>query len=303
MKEKILTRLQELGAEMELAHPNYDIFYPSHNLAININEINSHRTDRDKNNKTLEQGGSPLDKNFHLDQTKKAKEQGVQLLHLYNWNFEKDLDRYIDFIAHKLGGSKRVNGHLELIEIKNSDKQASKCRQFLREQHIMKAKHGGADTFICLTRKEEIVACMSFKQKKSCWEMTRFAASGRIYNPASRLLNHFIELYDPEVIETYSNDDFGFGEVYEKIGFKLKTKAGASLQYYHRQTKGKLSDVNVHAIGTDRYLARHPNYFPWGMGDGLPLNREILLLNGFSEVYDAGNSLWVWKKGEDNGNV
>ena len=65
-----------------------------------------------------------------------------------------------------------------------------------------------------------------------------------------------------------------------------------SILWYNIKTKQHFLDNSLRAIGADRLLGT--NY--GSIEDSGMNNRDIMLNEGFVEVYDCGQSVYVWNK-------
>ena len=76
------------------------------------------------------------------------------------------------------------------------------------------------------------------------------------------------------------------GNVYEKLGFTAMRKARPSKHWYNIKTKKHIIDSLLRQQGFDRLFKT-----TYGKGSS---NKELMLANGFIEVYDAGQASYTY---------
>ena len=107
---------------------------------------------------------------------------------------------------------------------------------------------------------------------------------------ANKLFKYFIKNYSPTSIISYCDLSKFSGDVYSKLGMKLK-RVSPSLHWYNPRTKTHILDSLLRAKGFDKLLGNV--YGKFGKGTS---NRELMIKNGFVEIYDAGQASYVWER-------
>lgn len=200
-----------------------DVFIPKHNLAIEYDGLYWHSETVGK------------DKNYHLNKTKKCEEQGIQLLHVfsYEWNLKREIVKSI--IASKLGiyHNKYYGRKCVVREIDTKTKN-----QFLEKNHIQ-----GADKSKCklgLYHDNELVSVMTFGKRSlgkgdSKLELIRFCnkLNCTVIGGASKLFNFFLNNYEVDSdITTYCDRRYSIGGFYDKLGFTYSHSSQPSYYYF-----------------------------------------------------------------------
>ena len=87
---------------------------------------------------------------------------------------------------------------------------------------------------LSLMYENKIVAVMTFGKSRYSnmneWEILRYCSENKIAGGASKLLNYFINHYEPCSIVSYSDNRYFSGSVYEQMGF---TKNSETVGYYY----------------------------------------------------------------------
>lgn len=191
--------------------PNYrienkelDIYLPSENLAIEFNGIYWHSE--------LYKGN-----NYHKIKTDICKSNNIQLLHIWEDDWDNKQDIIKSFISNKLGLNKIKIGSRKCI-IKEID-DILIIKKFLNENHIQ--GYVRSSIKIGLYYNDELVSIMCFLKNGDSWDLNRFCnkLNTTVQGSASKMLKYFITNYSNE-ITTFSDNSYSYGDVYEKIGFE-----------------------------------------------------------------------------------
>ena len=124
------------------------------------------------------------------------------------------------------------------------------------------------------------------------YELVRFCTKDnyKIIGGASKLFSHFINEYKPEYILCYSDNDFFSGDVYNKLGFTLKTLGEKSIDYQWCTIDKTLSRYQCMPY---KLLQKYLEY------SNISINgsKEDYIMNdlGYNKIYRCGNSTWEWK--------
>ena len=229
------------------------------------------------------------DKNYHLQKTEACLTKGIQLIHIYedDWQYKQPLVK--SFILNKLGQSthKIYARKCHLQEIKDN----KVIRNFLDYNHLQ--GFVGSKTKLGLFYQGELVSLMTFGQKRKAlgnqtqentYELLRFCnkINTNVVGGASKLFKYFLLNYNPQEIVTYANRSYSNGQLYEKLGFEYIGKTPPNYFYViKRQRKHRFNyrkDILVKA-GADPNLTEH----------------QIMLERKIYRIYDSGHLKFVLK--------
>lgn len=316
--------------EKSLNGMNYDLLVD--NVLIDINPTVSHNAEwnfahfvaicKDKNKFCPKHKLLPHD--YHLRRAENANALGYDWFFIFDHYNER---KVLDMIGAKLNKNEKVI-YGRKTEVQIVDK--TEALHFVKKYHLLGGRKK-SDVNIGLTVNDELLSVMSFSLKdeaKSSWELTRYVnkANFAIVGGAQKLFKKFISEYNPEEISTYSDFNFGAGNIYKKLGFNLEEKAKPSLFWSNIKTGDFLNDNSLR-LGADRVLANwakrnNKTYFPVGNDfndflnrngfdfyseyshlkelNELPSNKQIAQHYNFVKVYDCGYQKFIWKRENDN---
>lgn len=184
-----------------------DFYFPEKNLAIEFNGCWFH-SDNFK------------PKNYHMNKWKECREKGIQLISIWedDWNFKKDIVKSI--LKSKLGLTQNSVGARE-CEIKEVSYEDASI--FLEENHLQgnivsKFRYG-------LFYKDDLVQLVTFgnsRFKKGELELLRFCTKKdwQVIGGFSRLVKFFIKEHKVKNFISYANCDISDGKVYSMFGMK-----------------------------------------------------------------------------------
>lgn len=263
---KVITRNRTILEGKEI-----DILLPDLNLGIEFNGLIWHSEKFLKDNM------------YHLNKTNLAKEKGIDLIHIFEdeWNDKKEIVKSI--LTNKLNNSKKI--FARKCEI--TKKTNSEIREFFSKNHLKGMAN--ADVNLCLEIEGEIVACMSFvkprlnlgfkTKEEGVYELLRYAnkLNSSVIGGASRLLKYFEKEYSPVKIITYADRRYSTGDLYKRIGFTFlgETKPG-----YFYTRNGQFRE--------NRFKFRKSELIKMGY-DSTLTEKEIMTSMGYYRIYDCGN--------------
>ena len=274
-----------------------DIYLPEYNFAIEFNGTHWHAN---KGNNIVE----PKDIHYHANKTSLARKAGINLMHIWEYDWLDDTKRaiiesQIKYHLNKLPKENRYYARkLELKQVSYND-----TKDFLNTNHIQgtsisSERYG-------LYNSDELVALMTFGKRrfdnKPGWELLRFAnkINHSVAGGASKLLKTFISNHIGETLISYANNDFSYSgskSLYAQLGFTyIKTTEPG----YKWVTTGRTQQV-VPRYSVQPYKLKA---FTNGTGPQTFINEvpdyqeddtesSYMVRHGFYKVYDAGNDLY-----------
>lgn len=259
---------QGLSGQLEI-----DVFLPDHNIGIEYDGLYWH-SDKFKH------------KNYHREKTKIGKQNGIDIIHIFENEWIQKKEIWQSILLSKLGKiQNRIFARKCRVDIVDTKME----RVFLDTNHLQ----GYTPSKICygLYFEDVLVAVMSFSQprfnKKYEWEIVRFAGNRycTVVGGASKLFKRFLKDYSPKTILSYADNRFSSGGLYETLGF-TKTHDTTPNYFYF---KGKdLTLRSRHRFQKHRLSKILPDF------DEKMSEYENLTNHGYNRIWDCGNSVWVW---------
>jgi hypothetical protein len=255
-----------------------DIYLPELKIALEFNGIYWH-SDIYK------------EKNYHLNKTEECEKNGIQLIHIYedDWNYKQDIVK--SMILNKLNKIENKI-YARKTEIKEIDDNKL-VRKFLNENHIQ--GFVGSSVKLGLFYENELVSLMTFGKRRIAmgkkksnddeYELLRFCnkLNTSVIGGASKLFKYFINNYKPKEIITYADRSYSNGNLYKQLGFEFIGKTEPNYSYYDL----KCNKYNRFSFRKDVLIK-----------NGYDKNKtEFDIMNnlGYLRVYNSGNLKFYFK--------
>ena len=264
----------EYEQEFHILSKSFD--FKVDNILIEINPTYTHNSTEGpcfKNHKCI-----PKDKFYHQNKSKLAQEHGYRCIHIWDWD---DRNKIVNLLLPK---QKIYARNCKIKEVSKKE-----CDEFLNLYHLQNTCRGQSIK-LGLYYNNQLVQIMTFGKsrynKTYEWELLRLCSHKdyMIVGGAERLFKHFIIKYEPNTIISYCDNSKFNGEIYSKLGFIKSKEASPSCNW----SKGthKITQNLLNQQGADRLI---------GTCDGKGTsNRDIMIREGWLEVYDCGQQLWIW---------
>jgi hypothetical protein len=267
-----------LGSRTIISPKELDIYIPQLKLAIEYNGLYWHCNHMLNDNKK-----------YHLNKTEDCIKNDIQLIHIFEdeWQFKNDI--VVSRIKNLIGMWDNVVYARKCITKELDNKIKS---DFLNKNHIQgdcvsKYNYG-------LFYNNELVSIMTFglyrksmgrNKVENEYELLRFCNKLNYHIPggASKLFKHFIKIHNPSKIISYADRRWSKGNLYEKLGFKFVRYTEPNYWYiingYRQHRFGWRKNVLENKLKTyDPNLTEYEN----------------MLLNGYDCIYDCGNILYEY---------
>lgn len=246
-----------------------DIYIPSKNLAIEYNGVYWHSEDQ-------------KGKNYHYEKWKACKDQGVQLIQIWDdeWRDKKDIIK--NSLAHKLGASKSAVVYARQTLVTTLSAKDTKI--FLSTHHIQ-GFAGGSVRLGLVDNSGSVVACGVFKKRTDTeYELVRYATAARVAGGLSKLLKNFARTHSHVArIITFADHCVSNGNMYTKLGFVADKELTPDYKYLVNGTR--VHKFNYRLTN----FKNNPNLL---FLDGVT-ERGLAKLNSLPRVYDAGKTRFV----------
>lgn len=265
-----------------LGNRELDIYIPEKKIAIEFNGNYWH---------------SSLfkDKYYHQNKTIDCAKQGVQLIHIfeYEWDNEDTRNKILNYIYKKLGNKtiNRIYARETYIKEINNDTAS----EFLSKYHFNNSIRASINLG-CYNKNNELLGVMTFGNsrfdKSNSYEIYRLCwkYDVAVIGGTEKLFKHFVDNYNPYSIITYSDLSKFTGNVYLKLGFKTNK---------NMITKPSYVWVSHHGLDIkSRYQAQKHKLIELGLGTNEQTEDEIMQSHKYYKVYNSGNIKLEWNNSE-----
>lgn len=301
LEEEIKAFIQYISATNIIMHDRsiinpyeLDLYIPEFKLAIECNPTATH------NSSVCDPwSGPPKTERYHQTKSKLCQEAGVQLIHIfgYEWKYKQDIIKSI--LRNKLQCNTTVY-YARKLSIDDNVPYAE-CSKFLDENH----RQGNCLSSIRLGLRDyegTLVAVMTFGKLRNSiskslsshdkdTELLRFCTklNTSVVGGCSKLFKYFVNNYEFHAIVSYSDFAHTSGNVYSKLGFEFEHLSDPGYMWVH--------------VSNDKYLTRvacqKQNIAKLFNTADIDLNMtesQIMMSLNYVKVYDSGACKWIYHK-------
>lgn len=273
-EQEIADYLRGLGVSLKrndhsvLGSQELDIYCPEQKIAIEFNGAYWH-SDQMKT------------KMYHYNKSKRCKDKGIRLIHIYEWEWVDGIKRdiiksYLSIMFNKV--QDRIYArNCDIREVSTKD-----YREFCNNNHLQGYRH--ASIIYGLYHNDTLVQLMSFHppQKRNAkdvfqWEIVRGCPGSNniVIGGVSKLWKHFLKKNNPDSVMSYCDLNKFTGDSYELIGMSL-----------HHIEKANQFLIDTRTNKVQQWIYRNRE------------KREDQMKNSF-RVFGVGNALYQWHKNEN----
>jgi len=216
------------------------------------------------------------DSSYHKDKVDSCSEKGIQLVTIWEDDYNLRREVVLRMILHKLGLSQEEKvpaRKTEVVVVKNHE-----AFKFLESNHIQGKASG--TYYIGLREKEskQIVAVMVLKRTKDTLSLERYATSKIVSGGQSKLLKYVDQNIDYSKMTTFADRTISDGNLYKKSGWVEETEIAPDYRYLVR-------NVREHKFGYRKDRFKNDPNLKYVEGY---TEKQLAELNGLLRVYDAG---------------
>jgi len=270
--------LVETNVKSIIAPYELDIYIPEKKIAIEYNGLHWHSETMGK------------DKNYHYDKWLACKQQGIQLIQIWedDWNRSPELIKTM--IAHKLGVSHEETFYARKTKASSISKK--EADGFLNQHHIQGSVN--ARLAYGLHTGNKLVAVMLFKTEAGSsgetLNLLRYATSGKVVGGFTKLLK-FAETENPKAknIITFSDNTISNGGLYVNNGFVENGVVKPDYMYIVKGQRVHKFNYRLKRFQTDPDLKWVEGY----------TEKQLAKLNNIPRIWDAGKIKYVKKISEN----
>lgn len=259
--------------EREFPIGKYQYDFKINNILVEINPSSTH------NSTWSFFDPSGLPKNYHLEKSKTAYDNGYQCIHIFDWD---NKEKIINILKPRetIFARKCI---IKEVDIKNA-------KEYLNKYHLQ--NYSKDQIRLGLYYNNELVSIMTFGKprynKNYEWELIRYCSHYNIIGGDEKLFKYFIKNYNPNSIVSYCDNSKFIGKIYNRLGFKKLREPNPSKHWYHL-------NKNIHITNNLLMQRGYDQLFKTNYGKGTS-NEELMLKNGFVEIYDCGQQTYSYKK-------
>lgn len=250
-----------------------DFYIPDFKLAIEVNGSYWHS---ELNNR------GPT---YHLNKLRDCIDNNILLFFVWEhqWNSKKDIIK--SRISSKFGKNKKL--YARLCQIKKLSRIEKS--EFFNMTHLQ----GDCSSSVAygLLYDNKICAAMSFStprfNKNIEWELVRFSTmlNTSIVGGASKLFSYFIKTHFPKSIISYSDKQYGDGNLYSKLNFSYEHTSNPNY-FYTKDYKIFENRIKYQKHKLPMLLNNfNPSLSEW----------QNMQNNGYDRIWDCGNDVWIWR--------
>lgn len=227
-------------------------------------------------------GGNKRKIAYHFNKRRYAQELGIDLIQIWEDQWQNDRELIKDIIAVRLGVISDKKIYARQCIVKEID--ARTYCDFCLANHIQ--GHRPAKVKLGLYYNDELVQIASFGSTRNYtstskvlydWEWIRGACllGIMIVGGTAKLFNYFVEKYNPENVMTYCDWNLFNGTSYERLGFKFIKYTGPDLFFVRNSS-------HLERIGRNPYAnAEH---------------KALVAEGKLYECHGCGSKKYVWYK-------
>ena len=250
-----------------------DIYVPEKKIAIEYNGLYWHSESAGKSS------------NYHHDKWRACQDKGIQLIQIWEDEWNRDPELVKSMLAHKLGVSqqRKVSGHkTEVIELTNEQ-----CTVFLNANHIQGAVGGGVRLgLVEKSAPDKVLAVMVLKSEPGSDDkvlnLLRFATSVTVVGGFTKLLKYAERNFKPDSIITFSDNCVSDGGLYRNNGFVAVKELEPDYKYVVKNER-----IHKFRYRLKRFKEDPALQYEEGLSE-----RELALLNRIPRIWDAGKTKW-----------
>ena len=248
-----------------------DIYLPDYKLAIEVDGLYWHS----------EQLGK--DSTYHITKTNKCKDVGIQLLHIYDTEWNNKTEIIKSMLKSKLNITSKI--YARKCEIRDN----IDVIEFLNSNHLQGSDNSSKQ--VGLYYEDELVSVLTFGKprfdKTLDYELYRYCTkiNTTVIGGFSKMLKYFIKNNPTESILTYSDMRYSVGDVYIKNGFEFISNTPPSYFYMKNGTVYSRYKCQKHKLNKllDNFDSDKTEF-------------ENMDINGFLRIWNCGNKKFVFSR-------
>lgn len=266
-----------LNARSVLKRKELDIYIPEKKIAIEFNGVYWHSERNPKMTRT-----------YHYDKWKACQDQGIQLIQVWEDDWNRSPEIVKNMLAHKLGVTSSGKIHARKTVVRPVT--TTEAKEFLAANHIQGFASGGHYLGLALkgtsnqTETPEMFALLVLRRERNGdHNIVRYATSTQVVGGFTKLLAYAERNFEVTRFTTFSDNTVSDGGLYESNGFVAEKSLPPDYTYFVRGERKHKFGYRLKRFKNDPALI-------WE--EGLT-ERELAALNNLPRIWDAGKTKWV----------
>ena len=265
-EDKVVARSRSIIPPCEL-----DIYVPDKNIAIEYNGLYWH----------TESAGR--DRNYHYNKWKECREQGIQLIMIWEDEWRDNRELVEKMLSHKLGVSNEQKVFARKTRIVQVE--SSVVREFCDTNHIQGSANGSV-YFGLKDDSGELVAVSVWRKNRNTLYLERYCTSTTVVGGMGKLLKAgktWARNNDCYRIVTFADHQVSDGNLYEKLGFVAEKEIKPDYKYVVGGKRKHKFGYRLKRFQNDPELLYREGY----------TETQLAQLNGLERVWDCGKTRYV----------
>ena len=284
-EQSLFEYIRSLDADIEIIQSDkkvlkgkeLDIYIPSKKIAIEFNGLFWHSE------------GAGKDKNYHHDKWFACKNAGIQLIQIWEDEWNRNEEQIKRMIAHKLGLSSQRKVFARKTVVRDVSKGDAEA--FLNTHHVQGYASGSYYLGLYEKGEADLLALLVLKNEAGTNGKTlniiRYATAANVVGGFTKLLKYAEKTYTPEAFITFADHCVSDGGLYENNGFIVDKELSPDYMYI-------VDGERKHKFGYRLKRFQNDPTLKWV--EGLS-ERELAELNGLERIWDAGKTRYLYKVG------
>jgi very-short-patch-repair endonuclease len=223
------------------------------------------------------------DKNYHLDKTEACDALGIRLIHIWDFEWNKERDKYKLLLSRAMGNvTNKIHARKCTITTPSTeDSEKFFIDNFAHSWRTPAFSYG-------LEYEGELIQVISFinSELPNNYELVSMCTNKDVVvvGGVRMLFDMFVLENSPTTVVSYSDRSVSAGEIYAKIGFEFVHHSKPNYRYTKNYTTVENSSEYQKDTLSEKLEIFEPSMSEW----------ENMKMNGYDRLWDCGNSLWAW---------
>lgn len=275
----------------EITPYELDFYLPEYHFAVECNPTVTHNSSyKDP------WGQDPKSSTYHSMKTDMCIDKGIQLFHIFGYEWHKSKDVIISMILNSLGKSRnRIYARNAYV----CEVPYKECCEFLDTNHRQGSTSASVRLGLRTKSDNRLVSVMTFNHTRSTigkkfdydeneWELSRFCSllNTCVVGGASKLFKYFRNNYTYSKIISFSDRAHTSGKLYSVLGFQYVSTSSPSYVWVDMMNDSYLTRVacqkrNLRKLFDDESIDIENQ-----------TERQIMMDHGYGQVFDSGVIRW-----------